>query len=111
MAIISVKEYQSISISDEINQRSNQQIINWKQAESLEKFEKRFIKKGGHSFLEWKKLEVKFKNYVGVINLGRDTVEIFPKIYGLEDNTGESKKCLIHMLVKTNKLKIIDVVI
>lgn len=59
--------------------------------------------------MTWEYNGVRFNHHCGVISLGKDSIEILPKIHGLEsaneNNLGASRNILIKMLVQTNKLK------
>lgn len=53
----------------------------------------------------WGHNSVKWTQYCGVIQLKSVTIEILPKIYGNEENRGESRGVLIQMLKKARFLK------
>jgi 5-methylcytosine-specific restriction enzyme subunit McrC len=53
----------------------------------------------------WGNQQIKFGHYCGVISLGDLTIEILPKIYGLEVDLGSSRAALIRMLSKARRLK------
>lgn len=54
----------------------------------------------------WGNQEIKFGHYCGVISLGNLSIEILPKIYGVEVDTGSSRHALVRMLTKARRLKL-----
>lgn len=54
----------------------------------------------------WGNQEIKFGHYCGVISLGNLSIEILPKIYGVEVDVGTSRHALIRMLAKARRLKL-----
>ena len=55
--------------------------------------------------VKWMHKKIKFSQFCGIIQLGDLTVEILPKIYGLEDNPGSCREALINMLDKVRFFK------
>jgi len=102
MATIQVKEYELLPYHKPgLEGRS----INRKQAECLKRVEKGL----GANALEWQQNGVKFRQFCGVISLGKDSIEVLPKIHGIEsideDKTGTSRNILIKMLAQAKQLK------
>ena len=56
--------------------------------------------------VRWGHKEVRFSQYCGVIGLGRDTIEILPKIYGKDDAPEAARRVLLRMLYLARRMKI-----
>lgn len=97
MALVQIREYDSLSISD----KSGEFTLSPHQAELLAKKEQS-LPKGA---IKWGHNSVKFSQYCGVISLGSDVIEILPKIYGKGESTGSTRSILIQMLYAARRLK------
>lgn len=86
---ISVKEYQEVKLNE-------------KEILKLEKMKRNFP----NNFYERTFSGAKFKNYVGVINLGKKSIEILPKIEGSRGEDAELRSSLVHMLFATKQIKL-----
>lgn len=56
--------------------------------------------------VRWGHKEVRFAQYCGVIGLGRDTVEVLPKIYGKGDALEAGRRVLLRMLYLARHMRI-----
>lgn len=56
--------------------------------------------------VRWGHKEVRFSQYCGVIGLGRDTIEVLPKIYGKGDAPEAGRRVLLRMLYLARHMKI-----
>ena len=56
--------------------------------------------------VRWGHKEVRFAQYCGVIGLGRDTLEVLPKIYGKGDAPEAGRRVLLRMLYLARHMKI-----
>lgn len=56
--------------------------------------------------VRWGHKEVRFSQYCGVIGLGRDTIEVLPKIYGKGDAPEAGRRVLLRMLYLAHRMKI-----
>ena len=56
--------------------------------------------------VRWGHKEVRFSQHCGVIGLGRDTIEILPKIYGKGDAPEAGRRVLLRMLYLARRMKI-----
>ena len=102
--VITVIEHESVPILP--SRTSGQKELGQKHAILLEKLEKKLPAKVWY----WGNREVKFTSHCGVISLGDLSIEILPKIYGVEaEDAGSSRSALIHMLLKAQGLKLHEV--
>lgn len=102
--VLTVVEHQSVPIVR--SPASAQNELGEKHAALLEKLEKKLPAKAW----SWGNRKIKFASYCGVISLGDLSIEILPKIYGVEaENPGSSRDALIRMLSKTRRLKLHEV--
>ena len=99
MKVLTVIEYESVPIlqSRARGQNGLEQI----HASALAKLEKKLPAK----VWVWGNREIKFQHYCGVISLGNLSIEILPKIYGIELDTGSSRHALVRMLSKARRIK------
>ena len=56
--------------------------------------------------VRWGYKEVRFAQYCGVIGLGRDTIEVLPKIYGKGDVPEAGRRVLLRMLYLARHMRI-----
>tara|TARA_Y100000590_G_C15662168_1_gene993105 strand:- start:404 stop:1690 length:1287 start_codon:yes stop_codon:yes gene_type:complete len=92
-----IREYEYLTIA---SKSDNQQSITQQQADILRKVDTNLPP----GTLSWGHNKVKFSQYCGVIQLGEHSIEILPKIFGLEDNQEASRDILIKMLFTAQKL-------
>ncbi|MDE0159615.1 MAG: restriction endonuclease [Candidatus Dadabacteria bacterium] len=99
--VITVIEHESVPIVR--SRAGGQKGLEEKHADLLEKLEGEIPSKA----FSWGHREVKFASYCGVISLGDISIEILPKIYGIEaDDAGSSRKALVHMLYRAQRMKL-----
>ena len=102
--VLTVVEHEAIPIVH--SRTSERKELGQKHATLLEKLEKKLPAKAWY----WGNKEIKFASYCGVISLGDLSIEILPKIYGVEaDDRGSSRNALIRMLSKARRLKLHEV--
>ena len=102
--VLKVVEHESVPIVRSRTSKRNELLE--KPAALLEKLEKKLPAKAW----SWGNREIKFASYCGVISLGDLSIEILPKIYGVEaGDSGSSRNALIRMLSKTRRLKLHEV--
>ena len=99
--VLTVVEHEAVPV---VRSRANgQKELGRKHADLLEKLEKKLPAKAW----SWGNGEIKFASHCGVISLGDLSIEILPKIYGVEaEDLGSSKNALIRMLSKARRLKL-----
>jgi len=56
--------------------------------------------------VEWQRNRFRFCGYCGVLQLGRLTLEVLPKIHGTESEPGKARELLVRMLAAVQKLKL-----
>jgi len=98
--ILTVIEHESIPIRD--LRKPGEKVLAQRHVTALERLERKFPTKS----LTWGNKSIKFGHYCGVIVLGDLTLEILPKIYGIERDIGSSKASLIRMLSVVRRLKL-----
>ena len=100
MGVLTVIEHESIPIlqSPEKGQKS----LKPTQADTLARLEKVLPAKAW----SWGNQEIKFGHYCGVISLGNLSIEILPKIYGVEVDEESSRHALVRMLARARRLKL-----
>lgn len=84
------------------SRRHGQKALEQKHAVALEKLERKLPSKAW----SWGNREVKFSHYCGIVSLGDVSIEILPKIYGVETEAGSSREALVRMLASTKRLKL-----
>lgn len=99
METLTIIEHQSIPVL--AKRERGAAALSQTQALFLERLEKRLPQRT----FSWGHQCVKFAHYCGVITLGDITLEILPKIYGLETEYGASREALIKMLYQARRLK------
>ncbi len=100
MEVLSLIEHESIPILR--SRERGQKAIQHTHANTLARIEKELPKKAW----SWGNQQIKFGNYCGVISLGNLSIEILPKIYGVEIDLGSSRHALVKMLSKARRLKL-----
>ena len=101
MEVLTVIEHESVPIL-QFRERG-QKVLNEAHASALVKLEKKLPT----TAWIWGNREIKFQHYCGVITLGNLSVEILPKIYGIETDAGSSRHALVRMLYKARRIKLI----
>ena len=102
--VLTVVEHEAIPVVH--SRTSEQKELGQKHAALLEKLEKKLPAKAWY----WGNKEIKFASHCGVISLGDLSIEILPKIYGVEaEDRGSSRNALIRMLSKARRLKLHEV--
>ena len=101
MATIQVKEYDLLHY-DQPGLECD--VLTDRQVESLKRVDK-YVKTG---VIDWQRDGVKFTQFCGVLPLGKDAIEVLPKVHGIEsidnDKSGASRKVLIKMLRQAKRL-------
>ncbi len=101
--VITVIEHESVPIVR--SRTGRQKELGEKHLHLLEKLEGEIPSRA----FSWGNREIKFASYCGVISLGDISIEILPKIYGIEaDDVGSSRKALIHMLYSARRMKLYE---
>lgn len=99
MPLLSVLEHETVIISDD--PVAGVKSLTVAKAEQLRKIESTFPPKT----INWGHKTLKLSHYCGVISIGNLTLEILPKIYGLEEQPGASRDVLVSMLYRAKILK------
>lgn len=97
--LFQILEHESLNVRHEAD--PSNATISHAQARALKKLEKD-LPRGAFS---WGHNSVKFSQFCGVIGLGKATIEILPKIHGLEEEPGAARTALVHMLYQAKLLK------
>ena len=97
--ILKCLEHETIRIIS--NRQSGQRAIDKSQAGQIEKLGN-ILPRGAFS---WGRDSIKWSQYCGVIQLDRLTIEILPKIYGIENKPDACRDALIHMLKRAQFLR------
>ena len=99
--VLTVVEHESVPV---VHSRTRgQKELEEKHTDMLKRLEGKLPAKAW----SWGNREIKFASHCGVISLGDLSVEILPKIHGIEANDVESsRKALVHMLYRAQHLKL-----
>ena len=99
--VLPVIEHESVRI---VRSRTNgQKELEEKHTDMLKRLEGKLPTKAW----SWGNREIKFASHCGVISLGELSVEILPKIHGIEaDDVESSRKALVRMLYRAQNLKL-----
>ncbi|MEW8063546.1 MAG: hypothetical protein AB2758_19135 [Candidatus Thiodiazotropha endolucinida] len=100
MEVLSVIEHESVPILR--SRGRGQKALEHAHAETLARLEKELPAKAW----SWGNQQIKFGHFCGVISLGNLSIEILPKIYGVEVDLGSSRHALVRMLTKARRLKL-----
>lgn len=100
MEVLTVIEHESIPILR--SRGRGQKALEHAHADALARLEKELPAKAW----SWGNQEIKFGHYCGIISLGNLSIEILPKIYGVEVDAGSSRYALVRMLSKARRLKL-----
>ncbi|MCU7870683.1 MAG: McrC family protein [Candidatus Thiodiazotropha sp. (ex Lucinoma borealis)] len=100
MEVLTVIEHESVPVLR--SRGRGQKALEHMHADTLTKLEKELPAKAW----SWGNQEIKFGHYCGVISLGNLSIEILPKIYGVEVDAGSSRHALVRMLSKARRLKL-----
>jgi len=99
--VITVIEHESVPIVH--SRTSGQKELGEKHSDLLAKLKGKLPSKAWYRGNR----EIKFASYCGVISLGNLSIEILPKIHGIEaDDVESSRKVLVHMLYRARHLKL-----
>jgi len=102
MATIKVKEYDLLRYA---KPGLKCDVLTERQAEALKRVDRGI----NSNVIDWQRDGVKFSQFCGVLPLGKDSIEVLPKVHGIEsvdgDNSGASRKILIKMLYQAKRLK------
>ncbi|HID30519.1 MAG TPA: hypothetical protein EYP19_11020, partial [Desulfobacterales bacterium] len=98
--VLTFIEHESVPILK--SRQPGQKALEQKHANTLSKLEGKLPAKTW----TWGHQAIKFGHYCGVISLGNLSIEILPKIYGIERDPGSSRHVLIRMLMKARRLKL-----
>lgn len=101
--VISVVEHDAVEIVD--RRKHGQRALSTRHEGILSRLEPRLPA----GTFTWTRRGVRFGSRCGVLSLGDVTVEILPKIYGIEEDTGSSRRALVRMLAVARRLKLDDV--
>ncbi len=100
MEVLSVIEHESLPILR--SRGRGRRALDHAHADALDGLEKELPAKAW----SWGNRRIKFGHYCGVISLGNLSIEILPKIYGVEVDLGSSRRALVRMLSKARRLKL-----
>ena len=98
MTTVRVTEYARLPIKKDGGPR----VLTPRQAEVLRE-QQGVLPRGA---VRWGHKEVRFSQYCGVIGLGRDTIEVLPKVYGKGDAPEAGRRVLLRMLYLARCMKI-----
>ncbi|MYH39761.1 MAG: restriction endonuclease [Candidatus Dadabacteria bacterium] len=102
--VLTVVEHEAIPVVH--FRTSERKELGQKHATLLEKLEKKLSAKAWY----WGNKEIKFASHCGVISVGALSIEIIPKIYGVDaEDRGSSSNALIRFLSKARRLKLHEV--
>ncbi|ODB85284.1 hypothetical protein A3195_16935 [Candidatus Thiodiazotropha endoloripes] len=100
MEVLSVIEHESLPVLR--SRGRGQKALDHNHADALAKLDRELSRKAW----SWGNQQIKFGHYCGVISIGNLSLEILPKIYGLEVDLGSSRAALVRMLSKARRLKL-----
>lgn len=107
MAVLSVREYGRIRCGETFD--PERQTVTPSQRHRLERFSEGYKVQHKVAVLQYGPHQsLVAQNFVGVINLGRDQVEVLPKIDGLEGNDAQVRQNLAAMIARTYDLTLRD---
>ena len=107
MAVLCVREYRSIRCGDSFDPKS--QTVTQAQRQRLERFSEEYKRQHKVTVLRYGPDRTLVpQNIVGVINLGKDQIEVLPKIDGLEGNDLQVRQNLAEMIASTFDLTLRD---
>lgn len=100
MEVLTFTEHETVPIVP--SRQPGQKALSKKHAEALSKLERSLPAKTW----SWGHQTIKLGHYCGVISLGNLSIEILPKIYGIETDPGSSRHALVRMLTKARRLRL-----
>lgn len=105
MSVLTLREYDTLSIGEGFSCEGRKSLTH-AQVDALERLSERLKAAGlkGDLFRHANRTTLKAQQFVGVMQLGRDAVEVIPKIDGLEDR--HARINLFRMLARTRRLAI-----
>ena len=107
MAVLHIQEYGRIHCGDKFDPLSK--TVTKAQRHRLEKFSEEYKRQHKVAVLQYGPHQTLVaQNFVGVINLGRDQVEVLPKIDGLAGNETQVRQNLAEMIACTLDLTLRD---
>jgi 5-methylcytosine-specific restriction enzyme subunit McrC len=109
MAVLSIHEHQRVPISERFCNDSRAPSLRHRDVKLLLKLNSHYRRSGFPEPFEINNLYVKAKQYVGVVCLGRDSLEVLPKIENLDpqaNSTIASRIRLAEMLQETRRLEL-----
>lgn len=107
MSVLTVREYETFRIGESFA-AVDEKSVTKDQAEKLGQLSRRLQKRGlrGPLFKSASPTKLQAQQYVGVIQLGTDAIEVRPKIDGLNEQQARSN--LFQMLVRTRRLRVFE---
>lgn len=104
MTLLTLREHETFAIGESFC-REGRKSVTESQADALERLSERLKNNGMKGGLVSRaKITLKARQYVGVVQLGMDAIEIIPKIDGIDDQAARIN--LFRMLARTRRLAI-----
>jgi len=103
MNLLTLREHDTFAIGDSFCAEGKKSITH-EQADALDKLSKRLASAKGGLFTHANRTTLKARQYVGVVQLGAEAIEVIPKIDGLNDQGARIN--LFRMLARTRRLEI-----
>ncbi len=103
MSVLTLREHETFSISDAFCAEGKKSVTH-DQADALDKLSKHLASAKGGLFTHANRTTLKARQYVGVVQLGAEAIEVIPKIDGLNDQGARIN--LFCMLARTRRLEI-----
>ncbi len=105
MSVLTLREYETFAIDERFSSEGRKSVTP-AQVDALERLSQRLKSAGlkGDVFKHANRTTLKAQQFVGVMQLGADAIEIIPKIDGLDDRS--TRINLFRMLARTRRLAI-----
>lgn len=103
MSLLTLREHETFAIGDAFCAEDRKSVTH-AQADALDKLSKRLASAKGGLFTHANRTTLKARQYVGVVQLGAEAIEVIPKIDGLNDQGARIN--LFRMLARTRRLEI-----
>lgn len=103
MSVLTLREHETFVIGDAFCVEGRKSVTH-DQADALDKLSKRLASAKGGLFTHANRTTLKARQYVGVVQLGAEAIEVIPKIDGLSDLGARIN--LFCMLARTRRLEI-----
>ena len=105
MSVLTLREYETFAIDERFSSEGRKSVTP-AQADALERLSERLKAAGlkGELFRHANRTTLKAQQFVGVMQLGMEAVEVIPKIDGLDDRSARIN--LFRMLARTRRLAI-----